>query len=116
VSFKQGLVNKKQNKSEMPVPVAHSLRHKSAASRLLKLRVRIPPGAWMFFCRKCCQVEVSATSLSPDQRDHTYCGASLCDLETSRLRRTWSALGRGAMEGKNRSQRMSVQETGLPTW
>ena len=30
------------------------LRRRSAAARLLKLWVRIPPGAWMFVCCKCC--------------------------------------------------------------
>ena len=30
------------------------LRRGSAAARLLKLRVRIPPRAWMFACCKCC--------------------------------------------------------------
>ena len=36
----------------------------STADRLLGLRVRIPPGAWMVVrceCCVCCQVEVSAT-------------------------------------------------------
>ena len=30
------------------------LRRGSAAARLLGLRVRIPPGAWMFVCCECC--------------------------------------------------------------
>ena len=30
------------------------LRRGSAASRLLGLRVRIPPGAWIFICCDCC--------------------------------------------------------------
>ena len=39
------------------------LRRKSAAARLLRLWVRIPPGAWMFIVSVVCfQVEVSATS------------------------------------------------------
>ena len=42
------------------------LRRRSSAARLLRLWVRIPPGAWMFVCLPvvsvvCCQVEVSAT-------------------------------------------------------
>jgi hypothetical protein len=47
----------------------------------------------------CCQVEVSATSLSLDQRNLTDCGAPLCDIETSRLRRLWPAVG-GSATGK----------------
>ena len=39
------------------------LRRSSAAARLLRLWVRIPPGAWMFVVSvMCCQVEVSATN------------------------------------------------------
>jgi len=30
------------------------LRRKSTAARLLRLWVRIPPGAWMSVCCKCC--------------------------------------------------------------
>jgi hypothetical protein len=31
-----------------------ALRRRSSASRLLRLWVRIPPGAWMFVCCECC--------------------------------------------------------------
>ena len=39
------------------------LRRRSTAARLLRLWVRIPPGAWMSVVVSvvCCQVEVSAT-------------------------------------------------------
>ena len=30
------------------------LKRRSAAARLLRLWIRIPPGAWMFFCCECC--------------------------------------------------------------
>ena len=57
----------------------HGLRLTSAAARLLRLWVRIPPGAWMSaVCVACCQAEVSATSQSLVQRIHIDCGASLC--------------------------------------
>jgi len=48
----------------------------------------------------CCQVDVSATSWSLVQMNPTDCGASLCDLETSRMRRPWPALGHSATEKK----------------
>ena len=35
---------------------------RSAAARPLRSWVRIPPGAWMFVCCECCQVEALATS------------------------------------------------------
>jgi len=73
----------------MPIPVV---------ARLLGLWVRIPPRAWMFVSCEllCCQVEVSATSLSLVERSPTECSAQWCDLETSIMRRPWSALGRSA--------------------
>jgi len=58
------------------VPVAARLRRRSAAARLLRLWVRIPPRAWTFVCCECCQVEVSATGWSLVQMSPTDCGAS----------------------------------------
>ena len=55
------------------------VKRRSAASRLLRLWVRIPPGEWMFvFSVVCCQVEVSEMSWSLAQRSLTDCGVSLC--------------------------------------
>jgi len=78
----------------MPIPLT---------TRFLGLWVRIPPRAWMLVsCGLfCCQVEVSATTLSLVERSRTECSAQWCDLETSRWRRKrrgrpWSALGRAA--------------------
>jgi len=33
---------------------SRGLRRRSAAARLLRSWVRIPPGAWMFVCCECC--------------------------------------------------------------
>jgi len=57
-----------------------SVAARSAATRLLKLWVRIPPG---YGCLSvvsvvCCEVQVSGTSWSLVQRSPTDCGASLC--------------------------------------
>ena len=55
------------------------LRRRSATARLLRLWVRIPPGAWISVVSVvCCQVEVSATGWPLVQRSPTDCGASLC--------------------------------------
>jgi len=55
------------------------LRRRSTAARLLRLWVRIPPGACLpVVSVVCCQVEVSATHWSLVQRSATYCDASLC--------------------------------------
>ena len=55
------------------------LRRRSAAARLLRLWVRIPPGYGCLSVASvvCCQVEVSATSWSLVHRSPTDCGASL---------------------------------------
>jgi hypothetical protein len=54
------------------------LRPGSAAARLLRFCVRIPPGKWLSFVSVvCCQVDVSASSWSLVQRSPTDCGASL---------------------------------------
>ena len=70
-------------------------RRRSAAARLLGLRVRFPPGAWMpVSCECCCcQVEVSALDRSLVQRSPTECGVSQCDREVSILRRLWPTRG-----------------------
>jgi len=62
----------------MPNRVAAGRRRESAAARLLGLRVRIPPGAWIsvFVSVVCCQVVVSATGQSLDQKSPTECGVS----------------------------------------
>jgi hypothetical protein len=57
------------------------LRRGSTAARLLGLRVRIPPGEWMFVCCECCMF------LSLVQRSPSGCDVSDCDLETSKVRR-----------------------------
>jgi hypothetical protein len=63
------------------------LRHRSAAARLLRLWVRIPPGGmdacllWVL----CRQVEVSATDWTLVQRSPTDCGAS-CVIKNPRTR------------------------------
>jgi hypothetical protein len=41
---------------------SRGLTYRSAATRLLKLWVRIPPDAWMLVCCECSQVEVFATN------------------------------------------------------
>jgi hypothetical protein len=68
------------------------LRRRSAAVRLLGLRVRIPPGGHgclSLVSVVCCQVEISASGWSLVQRGPTDCGVSECDGEASILRMPW---------------------------
>jgi hypothetical protein len=72
------------------------LRLGSAVARLLGLRVRIPPGAWCLslvsvVCssgRGLCDVLITR----PEESYRLWCVIE-CDLETSRMRRPWPALG-----------------------
>ena len=58
----------------MPIPMAAPrLIRGSAAARLLELRVRIPPGAWMSVSCKCC----------------VLLGRDLCDWPITQSYRVW---------------------------
>jgi len=67
--------------------------------RLLRSWVRIPPGAWMFVCFECCVLSGRGLCheliTRPEESYRLWC-VVVCDLETSRMRRPWSALGRSA--------------------
>jgi len=73
------------------------------AARLLRLWVKIPPEKWMFACCECCVL--SGTGLfdelitRPEGSYLMWC-VVLCDLETSRMRRPWPALGRSTTRKK----------------
>ena len=66
------------------------LRPRSAAARLLRSWVRIPPGAWMFVCCECCVLSVRGLCdeliTRPEESYQLWC-VVVCDLETSRMRR-----------------------------
>jgi hypothetical protein len=77
------------------------LRRGSAATRLLKLRVRILPGAWMFVC---CDCSVSSGRgfcvgliTHPEESYRVLC-MSQGDRESSMMRRPWLTRGCCATE------------------
>ena len=79
------------------------LRHTYAAALLLRSWVRIPPGAWMFICCECCVLSgrglCDELITRPEESYRLWC-VVVCDLETSRMRRPWPALGRSAKTKK----------------
>ena len=79
------------------------LRRRSAAARLLRSWVRIPPAAWMFVCCECCVLSgrglCDELITRPEESYWLWC-VVVCDLETSRMRRPWPALGRSATAKK----------------
>jgi hypothetical protein len=72
------------------------LRRVSVTARLLLLRVRFSPGAWMLVCCECCLLSgrVLCVRLITVQRSPTDCGASIvCGHEASAMRRPWLTKG-----------------------
>ena len=68
------------------------LRRRSTASRLLRVWVRIPPGAWMSVCCECCVLSgrglCDELITRPEESYRLWC-VVVCDIETSRMRRPW---------------------------
>jgi hypothetical protein len=72
------------------------LRRRSAAARLLRLWVRIPPGVWTFVCCECCVLSGRGLcdELTPrPEESYRLCCVVECDLENSWMRGPWSTGG-----------------------
>jgi len=81
-------------------------RRTSAAARLLKLWVRIPPGAWMSLCCECCVLPCRGLCdeliTRPEESYRLWCVVE-CDLGTSWMRRPWpTGGGGGGCSAKNK--------------
>ena len=80
------------------------LRRRSAAAHLLRSWVRIPPGAWIFVCCECCVLSgrglCDELITRPEESYRLWC-VVVCELETSKMRRPWPALGRSVTLKKN---------------
>jgi len=66
------------------------LRRRSAAARLLRSWFRIPPGALMFVCCKCCVLSgrgLCDELITRSKESYRLWCVDVCDLETSRMRR-----------------------------
>jgi hypothetical protein len=75
------------------------LRRRSAAARQLRSWVQIPPESWIFVCCECCVLSgrglYDELITRPEESYRLWCVVE-CDLETSRMRRSWPALGHSA--------------------
>ena len=84
------------------------LRRRTAAAPLLKLWVRIPPGAWMFVCCECCVLSgrglCDELITRPEDSYQQRC-VVVCDLETSWTRRPWSTGGLSRQKQTKRIKR-----------
>ena len=75
------------------------LRCGSTTTRLLGLRVRIPPVEWKSVCCECCVLSSRGLCdglITRPEESYRMCCFAVCDLEASRMRRLWPALGRSA--------------------
>jgi len=80
------------------------LRRWSTAARLLGLWVRIPSGEWMFVCVECCVLSgrgLCDALITRLEESYRLWRVVVCDLETSRMRGPWPALGRSATKKKH---------------
>ena len=77
-------------------------RRWSAAARLLRLWVRIPPEAWMSVSCRCCVLwgrGFCDEQVTHPEESYRVSWVIVCDLETSWMRRRWTALGCSPTEG-----------------
>jgi len=80
------------------------LMRRSPAARLLRLWVRIPPGVRMFVCCECRVLSgrgLCDEVITHPEESYRLWYVVVCDLETSRMRKPWPALGRSATEKKS---------------
>jgi len=75
-----------------PVPLAA----RSSAACLLRLWVRIPPGAWMSVCCECCVLSgrgLCDELITRPEESYQLWSVVECDLATSCMRRPWPTRG-----------------------
>jgi hypothetical protein len=77
---------------------------RSAAARLLRLWVRIPPGTWLFECCECCVLSSLCDELISRLEGcyRLWCVVA-CDLQTSKMRRLRYSLGRSDIEHEKKA-------------
>ena len=72
------------------------LRRRCSAARLLRMWVRIPPGAWMFACCECCVLSgrgLCDEVITRPEKSYRLWRVVVCDQETSKTRRLKPATG-----------------------
>jgi len=81
------------------------LRRRSAAARLLRLWVRIPPAAWISVCCECCVLSgrglCDELIIRTEESYRLWC-VVVYDLETSRMRRSWPTGGLSRQKQTNK--------------
>ena len=84
-------------------PVSVAARSKTAAARLPRSWVGIPPGAWIFVCCECYVLAgrglCDELITRPEESYRLRC-VVVFNQETSKMRRPWPTLGRSATKKK----------------
>jgi len=90
---------------------SRTLRRRSAAVRLLRLWVRIPPGAWITVCCDCCVLSgrglCDELVTGPEESHRLWCVVE-CDLKTPWMKRPWPTGGSVASK-TNGAQRPALK-------
>ena len=87
------------------------LRRRSAAARLPRSWVRIPPGTRMFVCCECCVLSgrgLCNELITRPEESYRLWWINVCDLETSRTRRPWPAWGRSVTQERKKEKSIYV--------
>jgi hypothetical protein len=86
---------------------SRGLRLRSASARLLRLWVRIQPGAQMFVCCECCVLSgrglCDELIIHPKESYRLWC-VVVCDLKTSWIRKPWPTGGCRAKKKKQKAK------------
>jgi len=91
----------------------HGLKRRSAAARLLRLWVRIPPGAWMSVCRECCVLSgrgLCSELITRPEESYRLCCVVVCDLEISWMRRPWPNGGLSRQKQTNKQTKRTFSK------
>ena len=81
---------------------------------MLRLWVRIPPGAWIFFCCECCALSSRGLRdglISRLEESYWLWCVVVCDLETSWMRRPWPTWGGGSCVKNKQTNGHSINLT-----
>jgi len=85
------------------------LRRRSAAARLLRSWVRIPPGAWMFVCCECCVLSgrgLCDELITRPEESYRLCCVVVCDLENLKNEEAMTRVGTQDHSKKNKNKKI----------
>ena len=91
-------------------------RSVSAAARLLRLWVRIPPGEWMSVCCECCVLSgrgLCDELITLPEESYRLWSIVVCDPETWRMRMPWPT---GGLSRQKKKKRTNTIGDGQNSW